>query len=87
MLTMTAIQVKQVPDDLHDAVRQRAAEQGMTVGEYVLSLLREDLALPTQDEWFGRLARRKPVSGVDAVAVRDAARLERGEELGAARRR
>jgi hypothetical protein len=84
---VTAIQVKQVPDEVHDAVRRRASAQGMTIGEYVLSLLREDLAMPTQSEWFARVARRKPVRGVDTAAAVRAARRERDTEQAAARRR
>jgi hypothetical protein len=50
-MAMGAIQVKHVPERLHEVVRQRAAEEGMSVGEYVLSLIRRDLATPSQQQW------------------------------------
>jgi hypothetical protein len=84
---VTAIQVKQVPDEIHDAVRRRASAQGMTIGEYVLSLHREDLALPMQSEWFARVAGRTPVRRVDTAAAVRAARRERDAEQVAAHRR
>jgi hypothetical protein len=44
---MRFIQVKHVSPVLHDAVRERAAEEGMTVSDLVLVLHRRDLSLPT----------------------------------------
>jgi hypothetical protein len=49
---MGAIQVKQVPDDVHAAARERAAAQGRSLGEYVLELIRRDLAAPAADVWW-----------------------------------
>lgn len=82
-----AIQVKQVPEELHDAIRRRAADEGLSVGEYVLSVLRRDLALPSRRQWLDRLERREPVEGVDVAETLDAGRREREQELRAARRR
>jgi antitoxin FitA len=50
-LAMGALQVKNIPPDLHDAIGRRAAEQGLTVSDYVLELVRRDLAVPSQREW------------------------------------
>ncbi|HET7043526.1 MAG TPA: hypothetical protein VFI37_01645 [Gaiellaceae bacterium] len=84
---MSAIQVKNVPSELHAALRERAAAEQMTVGDYVLLVLRRDLALPSQREWLDGLEDAKPVTDVDAVAALDEARGERDDELAAARRR
>ena len=59
---MGAIQVKDVPEELHEALRRRALEQGMTLADYVLDLIRRDLGVPSRREWFERLATREPVN-------------------------
>jgi plasmid stability protein len=87
IMLMGAIQVKDVPDPLHDALRRRAAEEGMSLTDYVLEVLRRDLALPGRREWLERLATRDPVGTAGALDALDAARGEREVELGDARRR
>jgi plasmid stability protein len=83
---MGAIQVKDVPEELHEALRRRALEQGMTLADYVLDLIRRDLGLPSRREWFERLATREPVNlrpGEAAEIVR-AERAEREAQIMAA---
>jgi hypothetical protein len=83
---MGAIQVKDVPQELHEALRRRALEQGMTMADYVLDLIRRDLGLPSRREWFERLATREPVNlrpGEAAEAIR-AERAEREAQIMAA---
>jgi plasmid stability protein len=78
---MGALQVKNVPPDLHDAIRRRAAEQGLTVSGYVLELVRRDLAAPSQREWLAELAGREPVERADVLGALDAARAARDAVL------
>jgi plasmid stability protein len=78
---MGALQVKNIPPDLHDAIRRRAAEQGLTVSDYILELVRRDLAVPSQREWFAELAGRGPVERADILGALDSARAARDEEL------
>ena len=85
-MPMGAIQVKDVPEELHAALRRRALEQGMTMADYVLDLIRRDLGLPSRREWFERLATREPVRippGVIAEMIR-AERAEREAQIAAA---
>jgi antitoxin FitA len=85
-MLMGAIQVKDVPEELHEALRRRAVEQGMTLADYVLDLIRRDLGLPSRREWFERLATRKPVKlrpGEAAEMIR-AERDEREAQIFAA---
>ena len=86
---MSAIQVKDVPDDLHVALRERAKKRGTTLSEYVLELLRRDLEQPTLDEWFERVKQREPVDlgDVDVVEIIREGREERDERLQRALRR
>ena len=74
MLTMTvpkAIQIRDVPDDVHAVLRVRAAKAGMSMSEYLRSELISMTAKPTLDEWLTRLASRPPtaVSTQDIVDV------------------
>jgi hypothetical protein len=85
-MPMGAIQVKDVPQELHEALRRRAIEEGMTMADYVLDLIRRDLGLPSRREWFERLATREPVDlgpGQIAEEIR-AARAERDAQIDAA---
>lgn len=84
---MGAIQVKRVPEELHEAVRDRASAEGMTVSDYVLSLVRRDLALPSRSEWFERVRGRRPAGGSGAAESVRAVRKERDAGLAAASRR
>jgi antitoxin FitA len=85
-MPMGAIQVKDVPEELHQALRRRALEQGMTLADYVLDLIRRDLGLPSRREWFERLATREPVNlrPGEAAEALHAARAEREAQLDAA---
>lgn len=58
---MGAIQVKHVPEELHAALRERAAAEGVSLQDYVLGVLRRDLVLPSQRDWLDDL-RRQPVT-------------------------
>jgi hypothetical protein len=58
---MGAIQVKNVPADLHEALRRRAADEGMDLQDYVLMLIRRDLGKPTLREWLEEV-RSHPVN-------------------------
>ena len=80
---MSAIQVKNVPQDLHARLRQRAASQGRSVSSYVLDTLERDLALPSMREWLDNL-KRDPVTDIgseEIVGAIQEARDERDEQL------
>jgi antitoxin FitA len=87
IMLMSAIQVKNIPEPMHAELRRRAAEEGMTLAEYILDVLRRDLAVPGQRQWLERLEFRAPVRTTGALDALDAARAEREAELGDARRR
>jgi antitoxin FitA len=85
-MLMGAIQVKDVPEELHEALRRRAVQEGMTMADYVLDLIRRDLGLPSRREWWERLATREPVDidHEDVVEAIHAARAERDAQIDAA---
>jgi plasmid stability protein len=82
-MPMGAIQVKDVPEELHEALRRRAVQEGMTLADYVLDLIRRDLGLPGRREWWDRLATREPVDIDREVIVESihAARAERDAQI------
>jgi hypothetical protein len=86
-MLMSAIQVKGVPEALHAELRRRAEEEGMSLSEYVLDVLRRDLTVPGQRQWLERLGSRERVRTTGVLDALDAARAEREAELGDARRR
>ncbi len=79
---MGIIQMKNVPDDLHQELRRRSRRSGMTVRDYVIALIARDQSRPTLEEWLEEVAGDAPVrvSGSPAGAVRDG-REERAGEL------
>jgi antitoxin FitA len=61
---MSNLQIKNLPDGLHERLRRRAEVEHLTIRDYVLRLLERDLARPAWDEWL--LGRSRP----DAERVR-----------------
>jgi plasmid stability protein len=48
------LQIRNVPDDVHAAVRVRAAQAGLSVSDYLLGLVRELVTGPTMAEIVAR---------------------------------
>lgn len=79
---MSAIQVKNVPEELHEALRRRAAQEGVDLQTYVLRLIHRDLALPSQQEWLEQLRAQPQLHDVPpASETLRAAREERERTL------
>ena len=58
---MGIIQMKNVPEDLHQELRRRARRSGMTVRDYVIALIARDQSRPTLEEWLEEVAGDAPV--------------------------
>ncbi|MGH3755299.1 MAG: FitA-like ribbon-helix-helix domain-containing protein [Pseudonocardiaceae bacterium] len=65
---MGAIQVKNVPEDLHEALRRRAAREGMDLQSYLLQVIRRELSLPSETEWRDELRAQPTAIGLPAAA-------------------
>jgi len=76
-----AIQVKNVPEGLHDRLRDRAGAEGITIAQYVMRVIERDLALPSQREWLAGVRELEPVAGLDAAAAVRQGREQREEQL------
>jgi antitoxin FitA len=56
---MPSVQIKDVPDDTHRVLRERAARAHQSLQEYLRSRLIAEASNPTLDEVFERAAARK----------------------------
>lgn len=74
---MAAIQIRNVPSDLHRRLRERAAADRVTLSTYVLRLLEQDSGQLSTREWMASLADREPVREVDVTGTLEGARLDR----------
>jgi plasmid stability protein len=55
------IQIRNVPEAVHQKIKVRAAQSGMTLSGYLLAEVERMAALPTRDEMLARLHRRSRV--------------------------
>ncbi len=81
---VSAIQVKNVPPELHERLRARARSEGRNLSDYVRDVLERDLMMPTMRDWLAGLARDEPVSNLSSeeiVATIHAGREERDAQI------
>lgn len=71
---MATLQVKNLPDELHAQLRQRATSEGLSLTDYVTRLLRRELSRPSLTQWLAGRSSGAPRPDVDAVALIDAVR-------------
>ena len=77
---MARLEVKNVPDSLHERLRRFARETDRTLSAAVLAALERELA---SWEWRRRLAQRSETDlGVDAATLLAEARAHRNPSLG-----
>ena len=71
------VQVRDVPDDVHEVLRVRAARAGISLSEY----LRREVSLlarrPSMDEFLAQVSSRAPVD-ISPVGIVAAVHAERG---------
>jgi plasmid stability protein len=66
------IQVRDLDDDVYEALRRRAAEAGLTVPELLRREATRLAARPTVEEWLARTKRRpSQIDRADVVAALD----------------
>jgi plasmid stability protein len=66
---VTNLQVRNVDEATHHAVRARASAEGKTIAEYLLELIRRDLRKPTRSAWLEE-ARALPSLAVTSDDIR-----------------
>jgi hypothetical protein len=76
---MANIQVKNIPESLHNKLRGYAREQDCILGEIILEAIQREVA---RREWQKRFSRRPATAlSSSAAALLDQERRERGGEL------
>jgi hypothetical protein len=73
---MKMIQIRNVPDDLHRSLKERAAREGTTLSDLILSDLPRLANKPSPEQVLERIRSRAPVGGPPAAEL---IRSERGE--------
>ena len=74
---MKMIQIRNVPDELHQALKIRAAREGITMSELILRELPGIASRPSLAEIMLRAQRRRPVKDVGSIP--DLLRQERAK--------
>ena len=59
---MPALQLRDLPDDIHRELKIRAAQAGQSLSEYTLAVLRLHVSTPTLAEITDRISRRAAVN-------------------------
>lgn len=75
------LQIRDVPLEVRQALKARAAARGESLNAYLLDLIAREVARPTVAEVLARAAQRTETIGRSAVDMVDAARSERSAEL------
>ena len=64
---MKMLQIRNVPDELHRSLKERAAREGTTMSDLVLRELPRLAHRPSPEEVLARIADREPVGGTPAA--------------------
>jgi len=68
----TDVQIRGVPVVLRERLRRRADSKGLSMSQYVIEILADDLARPTVAEWVAAVGKSPPIdlrgrTGADLV--------------------
>ncbi|CAN5563634.1 hypothetical protein BH20ACT18_BH20ACT18_06030 [soil metagenome] len=55
------LQIRDVPEDVHQKLKKRAEVSGKSLSQYVREMLERNASRPTTEEFLARLATREPV--------------------------
>jgi len=68
------VQIRNMPEELHLKMKERAAKAGMSLSQYLLMELRKSAEVPTMEEMRERLRNLPPIetseSPVDIIRAR-----------------
>ncbi|WP_434810879.1 FitA-like ribbon-helix-helix domain-containing protein [Microbacterium sp. bgisy189] len=73
---MSTLQVRNLPDELHARLGERAQRLGMSMSEYVTRVLRDDLARPLVEDWAASARAAGQGRPIDVVGALDGVRVE-----------
>ena len=68
---MAALQEKNLPEDLHELLRERAEAEGTSISEVVLAAIRRELTRPRMQAWLDEVSHDAPtrVKRTDIVSA------------------
>jgi antitoxin FitA len=69
VFNMKMIQIRNVPDDLHKALKVRAAKEGISMSELILRDLPRLAHRPTLADIQERIRRRGPIKGFEGTGA------------------
>jgi plasmid stability protein len=69
------IQIRNVPEELHRELKARAAQEGMTLSDYLLAEIRDVAVRPSMRQWLDNVSQREPVQ--TSLTSSEAIHLER----------
>jgi plasmid stability protein len=73
------LQIRDVPDDVHRALKARAAASGVSLSEYVRGVLERTASRPTPSELAARIEARGIVAPAEPTESSVRSLRERGE--------
>jgi plasmid stability protein len=65
---MAHIQIRNVPEDVHLKLKERAAKAGMSLSEYLLAEIKRSAETPTMEEFIERV-RSRPMFSLERSAA------------------
>jgi hypothetical protein len=72
---MANLQIKDLPEEMHEALRARAREERITLSELATGMLERELSVMSMRSWLRKRANSTlPSVNIDSVALIDAAR-------------
>jgi hypothetical protein len=57
----TDVQIRGVPVALRERLRRRADSKGLSMSQYVIEILKDDLERPTVAEWVAEIGKHPPI--------------------------
>lgn len=66
---MANVQIRDVPPDVHQRLKEQAAGEGKSLNEYLLAQLAELAGRPTLRELFERIAQQEPYTGPSSAEI------------------
>lgn len=74
---MGVIQIRGVSDEAHRRLKEMAAEEGVSLAEFLRGELEEMARMMTMSEWSAWVRAREPVEGISGAELVREARAER----------
>jgi len=75
----TDLQIRGIPVKTRDALRRKAGSKGVSMSQYLVDLIREDVERMSVEDWIEMMLKR-PRSAVSSANVQQALREAREEE-------